>query len=242
MAAISALLGLAGCATTVVRHERVAATASTPGSLAVHPTFSTQGTARPTFTIRYFNDSPVAVELGPAQIRAFFRDAPVAIYSHAERLAELRSNAWPREVAHAILGTAAAVALLYGLWHGGHQAAIVSGHAGSAGRHGDFRWHSHAPLGGVLVGAAAVAAAGSLEPFAHDADSEALVADAILRPRRVAPGHTVIGQLVLKDCCDAPLRADDIVRIEVTVAGAAAAFTFVRRPSTSESPVPTLAP
>ena len=76
------------------------------------PRFVRQGAKRPAFTLRVANASDAPIVVTRDDVRAFFRNRPVAPYGSAELAAELRADATWREAVHIVAGTFAAVAAL----------------------------------------------------------------------------------------------------------------------------------
>jgi hypothetical protein len=65
----------------------------------MYPTFRTQGTTMPTFTIGYANNSSEAVDFTTDNVRAFFRGQPVPIYTYTERIAEIQNEKRSKQIA-----------------------------------------------------------------------------------------------------------------------------------------------
>ena len=81
-----------------------------------YPSFRQQGAERPAFTLRVANASAGPLVISRDDVRAFFRDRPVALYTRAERAAEVRAAAARREAAHVAVGTLAACGFAALLW------------------------------------------------------------------------------------------------------------------------------
>ncbi len=184
-----------------------------------YPAFPRQGAERPAFVLRVTNGSAVPIVVARDDVRAFFRDRPVPLYTRAERAAELHAASVRREAVHVAVGTLAAVAALWGVstgWRGG-----ISAGGGSL--------FVQTPLTG-LAGGVAVAAAGdeAMRQFEHGGAGDAAVSGAILESRTVRAGGSATVHVLLKDCCSARLGDDDLIRLEVTLAGRTHAFSFQR--------------
>ncbi len=233
-AVVSAALALAGCATHVsyaprpthpaqtVSAERGVGTLSerdANGALHLAPTFRRQTSTEPVFTIAYANTSDHAVAFGPAQVRASFRGAPVALVTREEKAAQRSVGDVAGEVAVVLLGAVAVVAALYGL-----SQPVVALQDTGVGR---------VRVVGVDDGFVTAVVAGSLadaglQQLDDTAQTRAAAAAAILIRRLVSPQQLATGQLMLKGCCERALREGDVVRFDVDVDGRAHAFEFLR--------------
>jgi hypothetical protein len=209
----------AWASTSVVAGAGVRSMADDGTVVVAYPTFRFQGAERPAFTLRVANASAVPLVITRDDVRAFFRDRPAALYTRAERAAELRADATRREAVHIVAGTLAAVAALWGIstgWDG-----VISAGGGSL--------VVQTPLTGWAGGVAIAAASdGAIRQIEHSAASEAVASGAILESLTVAAGASATVHVVLKDCCSARLSDDDVIRLEVTLAGRTHAFSFQR--------------
>lgn len=245
--ALALSIALSGCSTMVaytpnahgpsqtVRYTQGVGTLSEKDDtqeLFIYPTFKMQGTTRPTFTIGYANNTAQAVNFGPDNIRAYFRGAPVPIYTYNERIAEIEAEKRGQQVALAIIGGLAAGAAAYGAsrqtYHSNY-AGFTSGRRGMTSFGGSSTLRVHDPVSGILAGAAVggVTVLG-VQQLEYNAQNQIQSANSILQLNTVDALQIVMGDLVLKDCCDPYPRENDVIRFEVDAGGKMTAFEFVR--------------
>ncbi|MGJ7511822.1 hypothetical protein [Variovorax sp. GT1P44] len=199
----------------------------------MYPTFKTQGTSMPTFTVGFANNSGEAVNFSPDNIKAFFRGTPIPIYTYVERTSEIQSAKRSEQIALAIVGGLAAGAAAYSASHRTYQSSY-SGFAGN--RYGSTTFAGtntvkvYDPLSGIVAGAAiGGATALSIQQVEFNAQNQELAANAILQMNTVDPLQMVTGDLVLKNCCDPHPTSEDVIRFEVTAGGKTSTFQFDRK-------------
>jgi hypothetical protein len=191
--------------------------------LAIQPTWRRQTPADPAFTLRIVNGSAMPWRITRDDVQATFRGEPVALALRHERLRLVQVADDRREALRVAIGTVAVVAALWGI-AGGWDGALVTA-SGSV--------VIQTPLAGLAAGIA-VAGAGeeALQRFdIDDPVARRAVADAILEARTVGPGQGATVQVVLDRCCSGRLRADDAIRIAITVGAETAVFEFLRVPA-----------
>lgn len=197
------------------------------------PTFKTQGTTMPTFTIGYANNGGEAINFDTSNIKAYFRGQPVPIYTYTERIAEIQNEKRGQQVALAILGGLAAGAAAY---NASHQTYTTNYHGYVAGRGGVATFAGantvrvYDPLAGIVAGAAIGGATGlGVQQLEFNAQNQEQAANSILQTNTVDPLHMVSGELILRNCCDPYAQANDLIRFEVTASGKTSVFEFERR-------------
>jgi hypothetical protein len=242
---------MSGCSTTLVAYtpqatgplEKVKYTQGV-GTLSLkdvdqevfmYPTFKAQGPVEPTFTIGYANNATAEENFSPDNIKAYFRGSPVAIYTYTDKIAAIRTEKLGQQVGLAILGGLAAGAAAYGASH----STYTSSYSGAAyGRGGSIRYAGsntvsvYDPVQGMLVGGAVAAGTGlGIQQLEFNAANKEQVASGILQQNTVEPRQMVMGNVVLKDCCDKFGSADDVIRFDVTANGKVSTFLFKRTSS-----------
>lgn len=199
-----------------------------------YPRFKTQAPTQPTFTIGYANNTSSAVNFSTDNVKAYFRGAPVQIYTYTERIAEIQSEKQAKQVALAIIGGLAAGAAAYGA----SRQTYRSNYSGySAGRRGVTSFGGSStvrvndPVSGVLAGAAVGGATVlGIQQIEYNAQNAEQSANSILQLNTVEPLEMVTGDLVLKNCCDPSPTPNDVIRLEVTASDKTSVFEFVRTP------------
>jgi len=247
IAVTAAALALSGCSTMVAYSPKANAPIQslkyTQGvgtvteknesqEIFMYPTFRTQGTTMPTFTIGYANNGGEAVDFTPDNVKAFFRGQPVPIYTYTERIAEIQSEKQAKQIALAIVGGLAAGAAAYGASRQTYRSNYSGYTAGPRGVRtfaGTNTVRVYDPLAGIVAGAAVGGATGlGIQQLEYNAQNQEQAANSILQANTVDPLHLVTGDLVLKDCCDPYPKAQDTIRFEVTANGKVAVFEFER--------------
>ena len=238
---------LSGCSTMVAYKPQ----ASTPyqtlkyvqgvGTLAVkdvdqelfmYPTFKTQGTTQPTFTIGYANNAAAPVDFTPDNVKAFFRGVPVPIYTYTEKIGEIQTEKRGKQIALAILGGLAAGAAAYGAsrqTYTSNYSGAVYGRHGVTGFAGSNTVRVYDPMSGIIVGAAVGGATGlGVRQLEYNAQNQEQAANSILQENTVEPQRMVTGDLILKNCCDPYPNSNDVIRFEVTTNAKVSVFEFMR--------------
>jgi hypothetical protein len=200
--------------------------------LFVYSRFKMQGPTQPTFTLGYANNTAAPVNFSTDNVKAYFRGAPVQIYTYSERIAEIQSEKQAKQVALAIIGGLAAGAAAYGA----SRQTYRQNYSGSVvGRHGITSFAGtntvrvYDPVAGMLAGAAVGGATVlGIRQIEYNAESQEQSANSILQLNTVEPLQMVTGDLVLKNCCDPNPRPDDVIRLEVTASEKTSVFEFVR--------------
>lgn len=200
--------------------------------LFVYSRFKMQGPIQPTFTLGYANNTAAPVNFSTDNVKAYFRGAPVQIYTYSERIAEIQSEKQAKQVALAIIGGLAAGAAAYGA----SRQTYRQNYSGSVvGRHGITSFAGtntvrvYDPVAGMLAGAAVGGATVlGIRQIEYNAESQEQSANSILQLNTVEPLQMVTGDLVLKNCCDPNPRPDDVIRLEVTASEKTSVFEFVR--------------
>ena len=200
--------------------------------LFVYPRFKAQGPAQPTFTIGYANNTAEPVNFSPANVKAFFRGAPIQIYTFDERIAEIRAEKQGKQIALAIIGGLAAAGAAYGASRQTYRSNYSGYSAGPRGVRsfaGSETVRVRDPLAGVVAGAAVGGATVlGIQQIEYSADNQERSAESILELNTVEPQQMVTGDLILKNCCDAQPGPNDVVRLEVTTNDKTSVFEFVR--------------
>lgn len=199
----------------------------------MHTTFRTQPHTRPTFSFGYANNTSAAVDIGPENVRAFYRGNPVSIYTYEDRIAEIRNDKRGKQVALAILGGLATVAAAQSAsrqTYTNNYSGAVYGRRGYVGYFGSSTTRVYDPVAGILagvaVGGATVYGIGQIE---YSAQAEEQAAEGILQTNTVEPQKLVTGQIVVKECCEVTPREGDRLRFEITVSGITRVFEFLIR-------------
>ena len=199
----------------------------------MYPTFRTQDTTYPTFTIGFANKAGVDLNFSPDNVKAYFRGAAVPVYTYIERVAEIKSRKQAQQVALAILGGVAAGAAAYGASHQSYRtnySGFASGRRGFASFAGTSTTRVYDPASGILAGAAVGGATAlGIRQLEYNAQSQEQAAISILQANTLSPLQMVTGELILKDCCDPSPKPDDIVRFEVTARNKTYVFEFARQ-------------
>jgi hypothetical protein len=200
--------------------------------LFVYSRFKTQGPTQPTFTIGYANNTAEPVNFSTDNIKAYFRGAPVQIYTYTERIAEIQSEKQAKQVALAIIGGLAAGAAAYGAsrqtYRSNYSGAVV-GRRGVTTFAGSNTVRVYDPVAGMLAGAAVGGATVlGIRQIEYNAENQEQSANSILQLNTVEPLQMVTGDLVLKNCCDPYPQPNDLVRLEVTASGKTSVFEFAR--------------
>lgn len=198
----------------------------------MYPTFRTQGTTDPTFTIGYANNSGRAVNFDVSNVKAYFRGQPVPIYTYTEKVAQIESDKRAQQVALAIVGGLAAGAAAYSAsrrTYTSNYTGYASNRYGTTTFSGYNSVRVYDPMSGILAGAAVGGAtAVGISQIEYTAQNQQQAASAILQANTVEPLQMVSGALILKACCDPFAKKDDEVRFEVTVSGKTSIFVFNR--------------
>jgi hypothetical protein len=198
----------------------------------IYPTFRTQEMTGPTFTIGYANNMEVPVNFSTDNVKAYFRGEPVQIYTYTEKIDEIQSNKRAKQVALAVLGAVAAGAAAYSASRQTYT-NNYSGYVRSRGHVTTFAGSNtirvYDPMAGIFVGAAIGGATGlGVQQLEYNAQNQEQAAGSILQENTVDPQRMVMGNLILKDCCDPFTRSNDIIRFEVAVNGKVNVFEFIR--------------
>lgn len=236
-----------GCSTMVTYSPKAQGTQQTlrytqgVGTLAVkdeaqevfmYPTFRTQGTPMPTFTIGYANNGTDDINFSPDNVKAFFRGAPVPVYTYVDRMAEIQSQKQAQQVALAIVGGLAAGAAAYNAsrrTYSSNQSGFVRSRSGYASFAGTSTTRVYDPAAGILAGAAVGGATAlGIRQLEYNAQNQEQAAASMLQANTLAPLEMVSGDLIVKDCCDQFVKADDMIRFEVTSRGKTYVFDFAR--------------
>jgi hypothetical protein len=208
--------------------------------LYMYARYKMQGPSYPTFTIGYANNSAAPVNFSTDNVKAYFRGAPVPIYTYAERIEEINTEKTGKKVGLAILGGLAAGAAAYGASHQTYR----SNYSGvvSSGRHfttfsGSSTLRVYDPMSGILAGAAVGGATAlGFRQLDLDAANQELAANSILQENTVDPQRVVSGELILRNCCDLHVRSEDTIRFEISVNSKVHVFEFSRVPPGSPMP------
>lgn len=231
--AIAAGLALSGCATVTTYQpspsQQVVYTdgvgeirAETDSAVfTIYPTFKYQGPSDiPTFTLMVQNKGGQSLDFVPAQIAAYVDDKPCGVYSLEERVAQIHSSKVKKQIALAVLGGLAAGASAYAASHS--TATYTSyGHVGRAGFYQTATIRTYDPGAGIFAGAVVAGATGlAVGQVARNANSEEAAAQGIFQRNTIAPGATVVGQLMLK------AHGTSHIRIDVPANGHATEFDF----------------
>ncbi|SEL30284.1 hypothetical protein SAMN05518845_10679 [Variovorax sp. YR750] len=200
--------------------------------LFVYSRFKMQGPTQPTFTIGYANNTAEPVNFSTDNIKAYFRGAPVQIYTYNERIAEIQSEKQAKQVALAIIGGLAAGAAAYGAsrqtYRSNYSGSVV-GRRGVTSFAGSNTVRVYDPVAGMLAGAAVGGATVlGIRQIEYNAENQEQSANSILQLNTVEPLQMVTGDLILKNCCDPQPQANDLIRLEVTASGKTSVFEFAR--------------
>ncbi|MCY1229786.1 hypothetical protein D9M72_421730 [compost metagenome] len=199
-----------------------------------YPRFKAQQPTEPTFTIGYANNTAGAVDFSTDNVKAYFRGAPVQIYTYNERVAEIQSEKQAKQVALAILGGLAAGAAAYGAsrqTYRSNYSGYVAGRRGVSSFAGSNTVRVYDPVSGILAGAAVGGATVlGIRQIEYNAQNQEQSANAILQLNTVEPLQMVTGDLILKNCCDPYPSPSDVIRLEVTASDKTSVFEFVRTP------------
>jgi len=200
--------------------------------LFVYSRFKMQGASQPTFTLGYANNTAAPVNFSTDNVKAYFRGAPVQIYTYTERIAEIQSEKQAKQVALAIIGGLAAGAAAYGAsrqtYRQNYSGAVV-GRRGVTSFAGSNTVRVYDPVAGMLAGAAVGGATVlGIRQIEYNAENQEQSANSILQLNTVEPLQMVTGDLVLKNCCDPNMQPNDVIRLEVTASEKTSVFEFMR--------------
>jgi hypothetical protein len=230
----AASLGLTGCVTVVATYQpspsqQVVYTdgigeiraETDSAAFTIYPTFKYQGPPDiPTFTLMVQNKSGQSLDFQPTQIAAYVDGKPCGVYSLEERVAQIHSNKVKKQVALAILGGLAAGASAYAASHS-TTTYTSYGHVGRTGFYQTATIRTFDPGAGIFAGAIVAGGTGlAIGQVARNAANEEDAAQGIFQRNTIAPGATVVGQLMLK------ASATSHIRIDVPVNGHPAEFDF----------------
>jgi hypothetical protein len=209
--------------------------------LFMYATYKMQGPTQPTFTIGFANNSSAPVEFGPENVKAFFRGAPVPVYTYPERIEEIQVEKRGKQIALAILGGIAAGAAAYSASHQTYR-SNYNGAVYNRGRVTNFSGTStlrvYDPMSGIIAGAAVGGATGlGIRQMEFNAASQEQAANSILQANTVDAQRMVTGDLVLRSCCDQFPSPQDLIRFEITVGARVHVFEFARvKPGEASTP------
>ena len=207
------LLLLAGCATTqlasyvpvegqVTTYNQGIGTITSSDDnvkLMMYPTFRYQSPDDiPTFTLMVENKTNHPFDFNPGKVTALLDGEECHIYTLEERVAEIRTDARNRQIALAIIGGIAAGAAAYNASH--TQTTYSSwGRVGNSNFYSGGVINTYDPLAGMFAGAAVggIAAVG-IHQIDVAAGHEEQAAQAIFQRTTIAPGVTVIGQVMIR--------------------------------------------
>lgn len=199
----------------------------------MYPTFRMQGTPAPTFTIGYANNGADDTNFSLDNIKAYFRGAPVPIYTYVERVAEIQANKQAQQVALAIVGGLAAGAAAYNAsrrTYTTNSSGFVRTRAGYSSFAATSTTRVYDPAAGILAGAAfGGATAVGIRQLEYNAQDQEQAAASMLQANTLAPLQMVTGDVVIKGCCDQFLKSGDLVRFEITARGKTYVFDFERQ-------------
>lgn len=198
----------------------------------MYPTYRTQKTQMPTFTIGYANNGEENINFGIDNVKAYFRGNLVPLYSYDERVAEIQAQKEAKEALVAIIGALAAA----GAAHAASRQTYRTNYSGYVrSRHnfvgfaGSNKTTVYDPLTGIIAGAAVGGAAVmGIRQIEYNAQAEEEAAASILQMTTVEPLKMVTGELIVKDCCDPFVKPDDMLRFEVTAKEKTYVFDFAR--------------
>jgi hypothetical protein len=147
-------------------------------------------------------------------------------------MAEIQSEKHGKQVALAILGGLAAGAAAYGASHQTYQnnySGFVAGRHGVTTFAGTNTVQVYDPMAGIVAGAALGGATGlGIRQLEFNAQNQEQAANALLQENTVDPLHMVMGEVMLRNCCDPRPGANDTLRFEVAANGATSVFEFQR--------------
>lgn len=209
-----------------------ATVADTQSELFMYPTFKLQsGSSIPTFTLGYANHSIQPVTFSPDNIRAYFNNQPVPLYTYEDRVSEIRNEKIGKQVALAILG---GIAAYQGAKAASHQTYTTSVQGAVWNRRGvtSFSGMSttrvYDPMAGIAVGATVGAFTGiGLQQIEYNAQNEEMAANNMLQTTTVDPLYSTQGEVLLHKLD--PFSKDSVLRFEVTIAGKVSVFEFNRK-------------
>jgi hypothetical protein len=199
----------------------------------MYPAFKAQPTAKePTFVLGYANNGTAPIDFSSDNVKAYFRGAPVPIYTYAEKLAQIQAEKRGQQVALAVVGALAAGAAAYSASHQTYTntySGRVHTRYGGASYWGSNTVKVYDPLAGILVGGAiAGGTAYGINQIEYNAKNLEEAAGGILQQNTIDPQRMITGNIILKDCCDLYTKPDDAIRIEVTANGRTSSFDFKR--------------
>ena len=195
----------------------------------------------PTFTIGYANNTDAPVNFSTENIKAYFRGELVQVYTYTEKIAEIQSEKRGKQVLLAIAGGLAAGAAAYSASRQTYT-NNYSGYVQSRGRVTAFAGSNtvrvYDPMSGILVGAAVGGATGlGIQQLEYNAQNQEQSAGSILQENTIDSRQMVVGNLILKDCCDPFSKPNETIRFEVTVNGKVSVFEFARITGGKVSPI-----
>ncbi|MDR0577999.1 MAG: hypothetical protein LBI87_10820 [Candidatus Accumulibacter sp.] len=201
----------------------------------MYPTYRTQKTDSPTFTIGYANNGTENVNFSPDNVKAYFRSEQMPLYSYDERIAEIQSEKEAKQALLAVLGGLAAVGAAHASsrqTYNTKYSGFVSSPRNFVGFAGSTKTTVYDPAAGILAGAmvggATVLGVRQLE---YSAQAQEQAAASMLQATTVEPLKMVSGDLIVKNCCDQFVKPNDMLRFEVTAKGKVYEFNFVRQKS-----------
>jgi len=214
--------------TTLVFKQGVGTLASSEpeGDIVIYPTFRLLNSgAIPTFSIYYMNKTDKPVDFSNANVKVFWRGAQVGLYTFEERTAEIRSNKMKAQILMAVVGGVAAASAAHSA---SHQTTTYNAY-GRNGWIGGGQINTYNPAAGMLAAGTVGAATGvSINQIERYAANDEVRAQALLQQNTVLPQANVDAQLMVKNCCDDNVTANDEMRFEVTVGGKTKTFAFNR--------------
>jgi hypothetical protein len=204
----------------------------------MYPTYRTQGPGSPTFTIGYANNGIKDVNFSPDNVKAYFRGESVPLYSYVERIAEIQSQKQAKQVLLAIAGGLAAGATAHAASREtrttNYYSSVRSSRGYSTRFAGTLTTHVYDPAKGILAGAAVGGTTVlGIRQLEYSAQAEEQAAASMLQANTVKPLQMVSGDLIMKNCCDQFVKADDILRFEVTAQNKTYIFNFARQNASS---------
>jgi hypothetical protein len=193
--------------------------------LTMYPTFRYQSPSDiPTFTLMVQNKSGHDIDFTPENINASIDNQQCHVYTLQERVAEIRRHARNKQIALAIAGGLAAAGAGYAA---SHQTATYNSY-GVVGHHAFYQTATlnvYDPAAGIFAGAVVGAATGiGIHQIAQAAGYEEQAAQGIFQHSTIAPGTTVVGQVIVK----LPTNQFGTINFGVPIEQAQAPFAFAQ--------------
>jgi hypothetical protein len=189
----------------------------------MYPTFRYQSPSDiPTFTLMVQNKSGHNIDFVPENIAASIDSRQCQVYTLQERVSEIRRHARNKQIALAIAGGLAAASAGYAA---SHQTTTYNSY-GFIGQRSFFTTgtiQTYDPAAGIFAGAAVGAATGfGIHQIARAAGYEEQAAQGIFQHTTIAPGATVVGQVIVK----VPSHQFETISFGVPIEETQASFAF----------------